>query len=113
MFTFLRAYEELWLRILDFKGRSTRKDYIIANVIIFLLSLLSYILAAKATNNQRTAFSAGAIVMYAHLPAYIALGFRRFEDMGLNRWLSLFLYIPFAKLFAGALCFLMPSRQRE
>lgn len=113
MFNLLKTYEDFWFQTLDFKGRSTRKEYITINILVLALAATAYAGAAKLTSNHQTALNLCMIAIYMHIPPYIALGFRRFTDIGFNRWYSLCLYLPFVKFFAGLLCWIMPTKRNS
>ncbi|WP_430409003.1 DUF805 domain-containing protein [Kordia sp.] len=80
----MNYYIEPLKRTFDFTGKSTVKQFwmffLIENIIVFILGILSVKLGID---------NLGDIYLILTLLPFIALGFRRLNDAGYNRWLFL------------------------
>lgn len=87
----MNYYIEVWKRVFDYKGRSTRMEFwmfIVINmaIVMGLYAVSSFIPFLFAI--------AGMYSLISYVPT-ISLAVRRLHDINLNGWFSLVIIIPF------------------
>lgn len=88
-----------WM-LYSFKGRLTRQPFIIANIVIGLLLLLSNDLFIEAgLRRQHLTFFSLFLVNIFLIWAYLAVSAKRFHDLNHSAWLLLLNLIPYAGYF--------------
>lgn len=118
-------YTKPFKQIIDFKGRTTRREYwmffLINILIISLLCAIAMVFTFFAINS--TDGSAGWIVTFIFfaLSIYlivliipsISITVRRLHDIGLSGWWFLIGYIPYAGGFALFLMTVLPGTKED
>ena len=112
------VYEQFWKQCFDYKSPTARRDYLVAQVYIFVVLVPFIAGAALLDTSGSVVFNlvwslCTFLVAIAHLPPSIALTFRRVIDIGMNRWFALVCFIPYIGSLFLLMCCILPSKKRS
>ena len=123
----IAAYKAMWLNIFNFKDRTSVKDYWLAFLATFVVtiavcivfSILIVIWIAALASDARFFTVLLSIIIYVPLTVYsaaagialIAAGVRRLHDAGFSGWMYLINFVPTVGQIALIVFFCMPSTE--
>jgi len=87
MFT---SYSRYW----DFRGRSSRSEYWLFFLWVFILAFIAGLVDRLALQNQGIIGPCALFVTFAHLIPNLSLGFRRLHDINRSAWWLLISFVP-------------------
>lgn len=117
----LEVYKSYWVRIIDFKGRSTRLEFWVPILVNYLVLAGIFALLQFLTNNTfavTNIYSIGQlvlVVLYESLVVSVwlagfSLRIRRLHDTGLSgKWIIVY-FIPLIGIFVFGIMAFLPSR---
>ncbi|MCF7925973.1 MAG: DUF805 domain-containing protein [Candidatus Izimaplasma sp.] len=106
---FTREYVEMWQRWSDFEGRSDIRDYWMAVLVNFIISLL-LTLIGRAIGFFNTI---NALYGLAVLIPGIALFIRRMHDIGKSGWNILWVFLPIIGWIYLIILLIKPSQSQS
>lgn len=104
----MKYYVNAWRQCLDFKGRSTRKEYWLFIATNMVVGLAVFLLAEV----MRLAWLPNLYMLLITLPS-IAIAVRRFHDTGNTGWWLLLGLVPFVGFLVILYFLLSPSDDEE
>lgn len=96
--------------VLNFKGRSRRKEYFSYGLISISIGIA--LLALPIDNSEFLMTIAGGVIMLLFIPVF-ALNTRRLHDIGLPGYLQLTVIIPIIWAFIGLFCSFKESSPKD
>lgn len=91
----MNAYFDAMRRYATFGGRSTRAQYWLFTLILFLFSCVAFALDAAVGNVDEGALFVTGIVYFAHFIPMLAVTVRRLHDTDRSGWWMLIAFVPF------------------